>query len=641
MALFAFYLYDGEIDHLTKSIQHTKKVSDKIFVFSSSEKIKSLEGLKKSNPSISIHEVEWSYDFSKIRNYAIDVICKEAKLFDWILHIDSDECIDPQTCWKINSFLDMYGHNTRITGFRLQIVNNSEYWLSEQSNEHVKNKRKLYNRSVRIFRASKDIRFKGSINEMADINPSMVQDMEVRIFHHAHRYSQEEEAFLKERQKVFNKWSIISQADRERYIEEEKLFRKKTETKLSPLREKNQKPIIGFFCLHYEPPIGGAERSMHNYFSELKDDYDIEVFCFLNDDGQKFVNQKQMEIDGVKITQSPTDIAFCVNNFCKKNPDIVITQLLCSEIVIDISYRNNIPCIYFAHSFFEDVCQHYLLQTCPETNLSTCAFGSHCANAKRHVVQSQKYSRCSSIICNSLYTKKIFDRFFPSISDKIKVIHPNFQFDIFRPIEKEKTGKVLAVNTSQSKGRNVVINLAHMNPDIQFVYVDSRERDLQGIPIPKNIEFRGKLSRKEMSKVYREVDAVLYPTLMDETFGGVPCEAILSGTPVVCPNKGNLPNLVAHEKTGYIVYNTYEKEAWSEALHKAMNMEFDHEKRESLLSGLNVNRNKKEIKLEIDKCLKFNENNEVYVISDRKSNPVRNLEKFTDYYGLEIYNLEY
>lgn len=618
MSLYALCLYNGESDHLSKSLQYTSKVADKIFLFSRKEKIASLKKLGLNKDKYSIHEVEWNHDFSEIRNYALEVILSQSTYKDWILVIDSDECIDPKECWKINSFLDMYGDNPKINGFSFNIINNSKYWLSDHTGNSGFSVRKLKRRDVRLIRAIPSVRYDGRICESCNINPTLVCELDINIYHHAYRYTESEEQLLIERQNVLDKWNRISENEWESYKKEEKLL-EKMEQKIMPLRKRNDKPKIGFFTLHYEPPIGGAERSMHNYFVDLKEDYDITVFCFLNDDGNKFNFDKNIQKDGINISQCKDDIPMVVNRFVRDNPDIIITQLLCSELVIDIAYRNNIPCIYFAHSLFEDICPHYLLPNiCPETDLATCGFGSHCANAKRHMVHLEKYSRCHSVICNSYYTKKIFDRFFPSISDKIKVIPPNFRYDIFKPEDvkgSENRRTVLAVNSSQQKGRNVILNAAYSNPEINFIWIDTKERDFSGIAIPKNMDCRKKVSKEEMAKLYNKVDAVIYPSLMDETFGGVVCESVLSGTPVVCSNKGNLPDMVVEGKTGFIV-SSYDKKDWSDAIQKAFDLSPSAEIRENLRKSLDTKKNLNEIKNVINSCLKINENNEIY-ISDR------------------------
>jgi len=612
MKIHALYLYNGEKDHIIKSLEYTSKICDTIHIFGIKNKT---EELNIESNNIFKHEIFWDYDFSKIRNKAIDILCSQISLDDWILSLDSDECLDPKTFWKINSILDLCSGDSTVCGLSFTIINNNDYWLSE----HIYDKptRNLKKRDIRLFRANPLLRYKGRIEESLDINPFLVHDIDIKIYHHSQRYTDEENSFLKERQAILEKWNITSESDKKSFMKEEEKFYSVFDKNLKSIMSENKKPKIGFFTLHYDPPIGGAERSMHNYFSILSDFYDIEVFCFLNEDGGKFDKEINILRDNIKITKSNLPIATCVNNFIRnENPSAIITQLLQSEIIIDLAHRNGIPCIYFVHGFFEDICQHYLLNSCKETNLETCCFGAHCPNAQRQDIHSQKYNRCKSIICNSHYTEKIFSRFFPTASEKVVVVPPNFNYESFNFLEKTNFNTVLAINTSQSKGRNVVINLAFMNPDLKFIYVDSKKKDLQNIPIPPNMEFKPRLSREEMVKLYNEVSVVVYPTLMDETFGGVPCEAVLSGTPIVCPNKGNLSNIVMDGKNGKIVNNSYKKEDWNKALHEAIKICPPRDLARKLLSSLNTKVNSEKIKKEIEKCISLVNKNIVCKVED-------------------------
>ncbi len=576
MALYALCLYNGEKYHLSKSIEKTKSIADKVYIFTNSENMKS--AMDFVDDDVFICELEWNHNFAELRNKAIDVICEEAKEDDWILSIDADECLDIENFWKLNSAIDMIGSSSNICAFEIEIVNNDKDWPCDYLSANFK--RSVKNTDIRVFKASKLVRYSGRINEKITLNPALVSKIDFKIYHHANRYSDDENFFLIERRHALEKWNSSSDEFKMNFIEkEQEIYKKLNSSRLFSITEENEKPRLGFFCLHYDPPIGGAERSMQNYFSIIKDDFIIDVFCFLDENGRRFKTPLVYEKDGISITRVSDEISSCFNKYVReKKPDIIGTQLLCSEQIIDLAYKNDIPSVYFAHGLFEDVCQHYLMTTCPETNLATCSFGSHCPNVQRHKTHLDKYSKCSKIFCNSNYTLDILKRFFPSESEKMSVISPNFRYELFKPQAKalnRERNRILAINTASTKGLNVVVNLAFTNPDLKFIYVDSKTRDLARIPVPSNIDFRAKMSSEEMAKIYNDVDVVLCPTLMDETFGGVVCEAVLSGTPVVCSGKGNLPNLVSNEKNGYIIYNDYTTETWDKYLKKALTMEID------------------------------------------------------------------
>ncbi|MBI3495236.1 glycosyltransferase [Candidatus Berkelbacteria bacterium] len=63
-----------------------------------------------------------------------------------------------------------------------------------------------------------------------------------------------------------------------------------------------------------------------------------------------------------------------------------------------------------------------------------------------------------------------------------------------------------------------------------------------------NIKFLGRVSDKELAKLYRECQAYMFPALED--FGIAPLEAMASGRPVIAYGKGGITETVVDGKTG-------------------------------------------------------------------------------------------
>jgi len=51
---------------------------------------------------------------------------------------------------------------------------------------------------------------------------------------------------------------------------------------------------------------------------------------------------------------------------------------------------------------------------------------------------------------------------------------------------------------------------------------------------------------------------LLHPINFNEPFGMSVAEAMLCGTPVIAFNRGSMPELICHEKTGFLVSNINE-----------------------------------------------------------------------------------
>jgi len=319
---------------------------------------------------------------------------------------------------------------------------------------------------------------------------------------------------------------------------------------------------------------------MQKYFELLSDDLDIDVFCFLDTDGRQFKKTTTITINGVKITQCSEPLEKCFLKFVGSNrPDFIGTQLLWSDPIVALSKKYEIPCYYFAHGLFEDICQLYLTNRCSYNSLSTCNFGDNCPNAVGLRRAQQKYQMCEKIFTNSFFTKSIFDRFFPSLSqsEKIDVLYPYVDVDKFVYKSKnDRTTKrrILAVNSNFTKGRDIIVSIAQHLTNYEFIVVNTKEQDKKYFKTSKNIRTLGVLTPDEMAEQYHNSDVVIIPTFMDETFSLVACEAILCGTPVVSSRKGNLPNLIIQGVSGFTVESP-DVWDWSDVIQKAVSLNID------------------------------------------------------------------
>ena len=70
-----------------------------------------------------------------------------------------------------------------------------------------------------------------------------------------------------------------------------------------------------------------------------------------------------------------------------------------------------------------------------------------------------------------------------------------------------------------------------------------------------HIEFIGPAGPEERNGLLRNAFALLHPINFNEPFGMSVAEAMLCGTPVVAFNKGSMPELIKHEKTGFLANN--------------------------------------------------------------------------------------
>lgn len=89
-----------------------------------------------------------------------------------------------------------------------------------------------------------------------------------------------------------------------------------------------------------------------------------------------------------------------------------------------------------------------------------------------------------------------------------------------------------------------------------------------GLKLNKDVIYNGYSARKDLPSFYASCDVYALPSL-SEGFGLAVAEAQACGTPVVCFNRGSLPEVVNDKKTGSIVKET-SPEAFAEGIIKLL-----------------------------------------------------------------------
>jgi glycosyltransferase involved in cell wall biosynthesis len=107
-------------------------------------------------------------------------------------------------------------------------------------------------------------------------------------------------------------------------------------------------------------------------------------------------------------------------------------------------------------------------------------------------------------------------------------------------------GTAHAIEIAQRSG--YPIKIAGLIQD-QYYYSKHIAPKLDG----KNVVFLGNLTQEEGNILLGGAKALLHPITFDEPFGLSVAEAMMCGTPVIAFKRGSMPELIADEKTGYLV----------------------------------------------------------------------------------------
>jgi glycosyltransferase involved in cell wall biosynthesis len=112
-------------------------------------------------------------------------------------------------------------------------------------------------------------------------------------------------------------------------------------------------------------------------------------------------------------------------------------------------------------------------------------------------------------------------------------------------------GPEIAVEVAKQTGRRLII--AAKIDNLEAEYTKQTLRLFEETP---NVEFIGPVGDAKKKELYANAYAFLMPIQWEEPFGLVVIEALACGTPVVAFERGAMPEIITHGKTGFLVKNT-------------------------------------------------------------------------------------
>lgn len=145
--------------------------------------------------------------------------------------------------------------------------------------------------------------------------------------------------------------------------------------------------------------------------------------------------------------------------------------------------------------------------------------------------------------------------------------------------KKAKSHLAFSGRMIKQKGAHTALNVAHAIDKPLY---------LAG-SVPKNNSFfkeriEPKITKKDknfglvpytkMKKIYSKARALLFPIQWEEAFGLVMIEAMACGTPVVAFDKGSVPEIIKHKKTGFIVKDEQEMTKAVKKIYSMPNNEY-------------------------------------------------------------------
>jgi len=280
---------------------------------------------------------------------------------------------------------------------------------------------------------------------------------------------------------------------------------------------------------------------------------------------------KNFEYEGVKLYGSSHEDRFItiqqsIENF---RPDIIFTQLMWSDVALDISKKNNIPSV---------------LRICK-------------IPFQMNISKGSKYSPTAALVVSEAvgnYIKSTYLRegtlIYPPVSlEKVKV---SKKIDNFNPINSRF---ITLFNPLERKGAKIFKEITKALPEKEFAIVpgwtclkDSSDSEKFSSDLIKKmceslgIEFTGKIPEyvdfsdcpnvkklepsDEVWKIYKDTRILLVPSQWEEAFGRVAIEGMANGIPVIGSSIGGLKEAIG--SSGIVVKDYKNPSEWIKEIKK-------------------------------------------------------------------------
>ena len=183
------------------------------------------------------------------------------------------------------------------------------------------------------------------------------------------------------------------------------------------------------------------------------------------------------------------------------------------------------------------------------------------------VMQQVVARRLPRVIVVSQTSKRAVEAAFELDPERMRVVHNGIDTERFQPMPDvgRQPGLLLYVGNSEdrNKGARYLIEALHLlandRRDYRLALVDHKKERLKLVPrlvneygLSSRVHFTNHLSTEDLVKLYNQATLLVSPSLY-EGFGLPAAEAMSCGTPVIATTGGAFPEVIDHEKTGWLV----------------------------------------------------------------------------------------
>lgn len=360
--------------------------------------------------------------------------------------------------------------------------------------------------------------------------------------------------------------------------------------------------------IHCFPPesMTGSEIYAYNLSKELSRNHKVNVFYRINDPKKEEYGIIKENYEGLNVykinntLKGYSSIAGMYKNeeiehrfiqvLDEVKPDIVhIHHLLFLSLgIIDEIKKRNIPIVFTLHDYWLVCPRGQLLKT----NLRVCNrhIGTNCFYCLGSGLSLKGLLRRIAHV-NKISISKKFTHSLKDINEKVdlfispsrflrnkfiefgipekKIIYSDngMNLDYFKDAEKIKSDKIrfgFIGTLISSKGAHVLIkafNRIKSDKAILKIYGKSpvnngifnyRQRIKKAARYNRNIKFMGTFNNRDVAKIFKEIDILVFPSIWEENSPIVLHEATATRTPAIASNIGGVNELIKHGENGFL-----------------------------------------------------------------------------------------
>jgi len=185
----------------------------------------------------------------------------------------------------------------------------------------------------------------------------------------------------------------------------------------------------------------------------------------------------------------------------------------------------------------------------------------------------EKLADAKQVITISDYNKQLLsDLYGAGVANKIQVIHCGIDPDVFQPRQHHKADEgftmICVASLQDYKGQRYLIEACHQLKDkgVDFTCLlvgdgnlrQEIEQQIQQLNLEGYVQLLGRQPRQRVSELLASSDVMVLPSVVTESGKkeGIPValmEALAVEMPVIATRISGIPELIEHEKTGFLV----------------------------------------------------------------------------------------